>query len=105
MLNFHRAAVLLLPSVPRRLARLVDAAAQTPAVGAWGSASAAGQNVAPTSLGDGDRPESAVPAHPTALSGPPACETQVAFYPHPANRWDLADERLGALLDRWGATS
>lgn len=102
MLNFHRAAVLLLPSVPRRLARLVDVAAQTPVPVRLGEERAGtGPDAASTSLGVGSRPGSAVPWHPAAFSGPPPVETLLSWSAHPAHRWEFNDTHLAALLGRW----
>ncbi|GAA1138688.1 hypothetical protein GCM10009606_18070 [Nocardioides aquiterrae] len=92
-----RLLAFLFPSVPRQLSAEVTL---TPGPARSGEA-AAGPGQTPES-GGGCSPSSGL----SPFSGPPACETQVAFYPHPSVRWEFGDERLGALIDRWrGARS
>lgn len=104
----------LFPSVPPAEQAIVLAAmegrTQTPVVGARGRASATGQTTAiePTPGGGAaseDGTGAVLSSVAVPFSGAPACETQVAFYPHPANRWDLSDDRLWTLVDRWAVQS
>lgn len=111
MLNLHRVARLLdrvFPSVsPVDQAILLGAMEgrdlETPVPMPFGEGGVGtGLNVASTSLvGGGERPESVVPRHPAALSGPPSIETDLFWEPATESRWEFGETRLGRMLDRW----
>lgn len=101
MLNFHRALVLLAPSVPRQL--------RADVAGATGGT----QTPVPERLGEG-RDETGQPEggdgrllsfSPPPPSGPPTSERFQSAPVHPSCRYLLEDRHLAQLLDQWGATS
>ncbi len=103
MLNFHRVAQLLFPSVTykdqaRILAAMEGREPQDPVSSSQGEGSGeAGQSEG----GDG-------PAVSFGSSPPPpvpAVEVLRNWRAHPAHRWEFTDSYLAAVLDQWGATS
>lgn len=105
MSRFSRVLAWAFPSVPPSDLSVgltaMEGDTQTPAVGAWGSASAAGEAPEGEEQELTRRPVRRGSEHSTQASpsGPPACETDIFWDPSPDARWDFAC--LGSLLDRW----
>lgn len=103
MLNFHRVAQLLFPSVPpqdqaRVLAAMECNTTQSPVSERLGE----GRDEAGQSEGGDGR---SLSFSPPPSSGAPSCERGQSTPVHPAHRIHLEDHHLARLLDQWGDPS
>lgn len=102
MLNFHRVAQLLFPSVPYRDQARVLAAMEGRTLSPVSERLGEGRDEAGQSEGGDGR---SLSFSPLPSSGAPACERDQSTPVHPACRIHLEDHHLARLLDQWGDPS